>query len=368
MEQNNLSSKGKNTRELYFDVLRIISCVMVIFVHTSAVLVIDFPETDGIVWKYINAFNGLGRAAVPLFIMISGALLLDENKKIDIKKFYSKTIVSFLLILFGWMIAYGTFYAVIIPDNESSTFLSRFTGFLLKFENCRCPHLWYMFMLIGMYFTIPLFRFFVKKENKNLVLLVIAVSFFIHYLANTLNIIPAYFGSNYLITDFTEKFFFTPIGSFVCPLLAGWYLSTFELKKKTRICFYVLGIISLSISILCVQFLIDKIPQVRSYVYEHFSAVALIEAAALFIFIKSIFENKTSSKGVLLVSNLTMGIYLVHVVFIELFFRYIWIYAPEEIHPVAYWLLFTTFVLIFSFLTSFVISKIKYVRKSIYLK
>lgn len=369
MAEEKFIGQCRGGRVLYFDVLKIVACLMVMLVHTSAMLVIDFPQTDGIVWKYINFFNCLGRAAVPLFIMISGALLLDEHKNFDVKKFYGGSFLWMVMLLVGWMVFYGVFYSVAIPLlNHEAASISKFVGYLLTFEGSNCPHLWYMFLVVGIYAAVPVFRCFVKVENKGIVKGIIIAGFATQFFANSLNIIPAYFNYPVLVTDFVNKFYFNVIGTYVCPFLLGWYLANFDLSRTAKNCLYGAGIISFAASTVCVQFLIEKIPAIRWYASEHFSAFALIQAVALFVFVKTVCGDKTSSKCAGKISCITMGVYLIHVMFVDLFFKFIWIYSPEKVHPVLYLFVFYLFVIFCSFATSYLISKIKGIRKIIYVK
>lgn len=67
----------KNNRIVHMDVVRVIACFAVIMIHSSAPYVI---ENFGSLNFWIgNIFDGLARIGVPLFVMVSGALMLDEK-------------------------------------------------------------------------------------------------------------------------------------------------------------------------------------------------------------------------------------------------------------------------------------------------
>ena len=67
-------------RYLKFDVLRVISMLMVLLLHASDYIVI-LLEAPGCsadpAYIVANSLDGLGRFAVPVFVMMSGALLLN---------------------------------------------------------------------------------------------------------------------------------------------------------------------------------------------------------------------------------------------------------------------------------------------------
>ena len=71
-------------RYLKYDVMRILSISMVLMVHVTAYIIIPLLE-PGHTFEgaYILSAigNGLARFAVPVFMMMSGALVLNEEKK-----------------------------------------------------------------------------------------------------------------------------------------------------------------------------------------------------------------------------------------------------------------------------------------------
>ena len=76
-------------RILYLDVLRIFAALMVVMIHVSAQYVNNMSNnlTDFMIG---NVFDSLSRVAVPIFAMISGAVMLDESKQYSTKDFLKK--------------------------------------------------------------------------------------------------------------------------------------------------------------------------------------------------------------------------------------------------------------------------------------
>ena len=72
-------------RALKYDVIRIVAISMVLFVHVTVVPVIRY---QGATFAVGNLFNNLSRAGVPMFLLLTGALLLDEGRPFDAKRFY----------------------------------------------------------------------------------------------------------------------------------------------------------------------------------------------------------------------------------------------------------------------------------------
>ena len=99
-------------RALKFDLIRITAICMVLFIHVTVVLVLFYHDAT---FTVANVFNGLGRAGVPMFLLLSGALLLDENRPFDTKNFYRTSFLSIVLLLIGWLLFYASWRAFLLP-------------------------------------------------------------------------------------------------------------------------------------------------------------------------------------------------------------------------------------------------------------
>ena len=78
------NQKITKNRIYYLDILRVIACLFVILIHSSAQYVIE--NVGSLNFWTGNIIDGLSRVAVPIFVMISGALLLDKNYNYTEKK------------------------------------------------------------------------------------------------------------------------------------------------------------------------------------------------------------------------------------------------------------------------------------------
>ncbi len=97
---------AKNNRIVHMDVVMVIACFAVIMIHSSAPYVI---ENFGSLNFWIgNIFDGLARIGVPLFVMISGALMLDEKYNFSKQKLieHIKKWLSFLFFGLAFVALY----------------------------------------------------------------------------------------------------------------------------------------------------------------------------------------------------------------------------------------------------------------------
>ena len=95
------------TRIKYFDTLKFLAISGVIFLHCFIL-----KKNIEIFHFNIVNLNQLGRFGVPLFLLISGALLL--NREIELKSFFKKRFIRICYPLFFFIIiAYVFFYLFI---------------------------------------------------------------------------------------------------------------------------------------------------------------------------------------------------------------------------------------------------------------
>ena len=73
-----------------FDVIRLCACLAVVLLHLCATVVMQPDQLGTISWHLANLFDSATRWSVPVFVMLSGALLLDANKQTSPSEFWSR--------------------------------------------------------------------------------------------------------------------------------------------------------------------------------------------------------------------------------------------------------------------------------------
>ena len=94
----------KQQRYTNLDLLRILACFMVIVIHTASM---QFGiSVHSFSWAVFNFSDGAMRSSVPLFLMISGMLMMSREE-CSVKKLLLKSIPRLLLIFFLWAALYA---------------------------------------------------------------------------------------------------------------------------------------------------------------------------------------------------------------------------------------------------------------------
>ena len=112
----------------------------------------------------INILSIFVRTGVPIFLMISGVLLLDPDKKLNFDKIL-KYIIRMLLVLviFGFGYCLIDQFFVYKFSNIPSLFINSIVNLL---SGKSWAHMWYIYYLIGIYVITPIIRTFISSYEK----------------------------------------------------------------------------------------------------------------------------------------------------------------------------------------------------------
>lgn len=145
-------------RLIGLDLLKIVSAFMIAVIHASSG-VFNNHELGSLVWKEGLVLNAVTRFAVPVFLMISGALLL--GRKISLEKAIRKAIIAGIA-LFVWSFAFILTKKILWNDGNV------IHDTLMIFFNKRVSgHLWYGYLLIWIYLFSPILNIMYESlSNK----------------------------------------------------------------------------------------------------------------------------------------------------------------------------------------------------------
>jgi surface polysaccharide O-acyltransferase-like enzyme len=192
----------------WLDVLRVFATVAVVFLHVSAEVVTGITDTKTFSWWAANLYDSAVRWAVPVFVMISGALLLGHSHKESFTQFYRKRSSRVIIPLVFWTAAYFAFISHYYGQIELKTAL---ISIVLGKPYW---HLWYLYMLVGLYIITPFLRTYVASSSiKERYALIIVIFTFA-----ALNAALNYFVFNNIISDMQTVFtMFVPyVGYYIC--------------------------------------------------------------------------------------------------------------------------------------------------------
>ena len=301
-EQTHKKRSVQNSkRTLYFDYMRVCATFAVIMIHVTAQYFHDL-EPSSFAWKTINAYQCLSRWGVPVFVMMSGALFL--TREIPLQKIYSKYVHRLFTCFIFWSIVYALEAAIF---HQSDFILHALKGNY---------HLWYIWMIIGLYICIPFLNPIVADEGKMRYFLLL--SFIFTYLLPAIHQLSKDFASEYVqslvnaVHTNVDRIRMDMVLGYTGCFILGYYLYTHRLRKIHRICTSVLGLIGIvSMYMLSLALALKKEPD--SAYYNPLTLCALLMSVAVFVLFKyHRFKPNRLTPLLFKLSKYSFGAYLVH--------------------------------------------------------
>ena len=211
-------------RIFYLDFIKVLAMFMVVFNHTHNII----SSQNMIVFIIHYFLFYFSKCAVPLFFMISGALLIGRNDSYKkIVKRIIRVVTPMILIFLIWVFLNKKFY----------------------FDSSFFPYwLWYLMALIAVYLFLP----FINKMIKNLENKDYKIFFFIFL------IIPSIFYTIDIIYDiciqkqsiFNNELINNLITIQIAYFMLGYYLNNKIITKRMKNCGIILLLVVLSIETL----------------------------------------------------------------------------------------------------------------------
>jgi len=300
-------------RLLYADVIRAYAIVLVVLLHASAPIFKLYSKIDFSAWWIGNLFNALSMCAVPLFVMLSGMLLLDSKKQESVGVFFSRRFNRVVVPLIIWEVI----YVLLRYIDDSSITPGRALRMIL---NCNAYyHLWFIKVILGLYLATPILRVYVKNSRDTdllyfLSLWCIAVSV-LPFLANFLKI---QVGIEIVVTTHFTGYFIA--GYFFCKERIARGLS-----KAVAIAI-IIGAILLTAVLTAWLTVTEGAP--NNYFYQYLkSPTVIIMTITTFLLLQSLPYEKLFARShffyniVQTLSAASLSIYFIHVLILEVLKR-----------------------------------------------
>jgi len=343
-------------RVVWIDALRVCACFGVIALHVWAPVTHMYQSSLRLWWAG-NVAVSLVAWCVPVFVMISGALLLGQENQGNVYRFISRRAHIF------WKTAVWSLFYIALRMFTEPGFDARHAAASLKY-GIPYYHMWFLYMIMGLYVCTPLLRRFVRSFQRGWRVSVALVLMF---------------GSTAWSFLYDIHYFKSPLTSFsmFLPFL-GYYLVGYELVKagaeRRRAVRFLLIFVAAAFCLVLLAFLvagkrITGIP--LGWLYSSYSPLVAVMSMSLFRFFHALGSGSPGDGpahprtdrlmgAVAVLSALTLGIYVVHPLFVRVLTHLglidiqTWGITGQVVSLVV--------VLGWSILTAFAISNIPYAR------
>jgi surface polysaccharide O-acyltransferase-like enzyme len=151
-------------RVQFFDLLRCVAAVAVIAIHVLAPYRHELGQIPFDQWATAVSVNSVTRWAVPVFILITGALMLSDTRPFDLKYYVRRRLGKVLLPFIVWSL----FYAF-LGGWSLDGFNGQQTQSLLdnSLSHATYYHLGFFYYFIPLYFVIPFFQFVIRHYGES---------------------------------------------------------------------------------------------------------------------------------------------------------------------------------------------------------
>lgn len=343
--------KDSNEREVWADLLRIISAFMVVYLHSTCNIYNNFTDNMQIWYKYlyINCFTTF---AVPCFFMLSGAFLI--RKEVSLKKLLRKQVVNLFISLFAWSIIY-----ILYSKYGLHSDISIKKSILLIPFRSQYSHLWFMYPLIGFYFMSPIISYFYYNLNKKMKLYAIVVIGLIPSIISTVNIMFGWsIDMPWFAIGFPEMLLFI-LGKYI-------YDNKKNIFGKEKLC-AVAVLMGYSLTVVSSYYISIKNGTPQKDFFQYSRIPVIIFSVSIFMFFVSLepwLQNrkKKVKKIISEVASLTMGIYFSHVIIKEFLGNKLWLFTDNSGRNITM-LLGAILYFTVSVMVCFIIANIPYINK-----
>ena len=229
------------------------------------------------------------------------------SKQDSIKKLFTKNIFRIVTAFLFWSIVYALYDFVVNKVEIKLVIQEIFTGHY---------HMWFLFMIIGLYMIIPFLKKIMENEflTKYFLILSFIFSFIIPRCISISKLVfPSVAVTLQSISNCICMYF---VFSYVFYFVFGYYINRIDLNKKKTTIIYLLGICGFALTVVLTNVVTQYTQEHNTLFYNDFSINVFLESLFVFVLIKKLFENiKFSNKMKNIVTSLSkysFGAYLAH--------------------------------------------------------
>lgn len=287
-------------RKVYIDVIKIIAIICVIMCHIPILWNIDMMDEGLPLWWYI--VNSLGILGVPLFMMSTGALILNKelNTRAGILRFYCKNTLTIYVTGTVWCVL----YYITKTEHISFSDIIKTVCLINKPE----VHLWYIRMVIIYYLAMPVIVYLHKNHIRLFIVLTAIIAI-------------VTFGWNLFLILFEHTPAPTTSGlslsCYIVYMAVGYHCAVLHGNViRGKILMALAGAVSMTILVV-----LRYNNWFRFMWYDN--PFVMVAAICIFSSVKELFKDAVRNDLLADMSNMIFGVYLCHVMFMYPMMEYV---------------------------------------------
>jgi len=298
----------------YGDAIRVLGTLAVVINHVCDMVLFHAPawQAQSAGWWMANVVDAACRWAVPAYIMLSGALLLDPARNETAGEFYRRRLARLGVPVAAWT-AFFLWFSVEVTGWVPTW--SDAVANLLYGEPY--AHLHFLFRILGLYAFTPMLRVFLRHADRRLVVLATALAL-------------GFAGANSVVDGIVgvKSTAFMRFAPFLGYYLLGYVLRDVRLDASGRACAWAAFLASVAVVAGGTGWMVGHFGQLIGYpslpmiFYDFCNPVRVVMAIAAWSLLVDAFRDDSGkrwwSQAIAVLAPATLGIYLIHPLFREL--------------------------------------------------
>jgi surface polysaccharide O-acyltransferase-like enzyme len=292
---------------------------LVVLLHASNeyyTTILNSPLDSEFYWWTSTVYKSFAVPCVPLFIILSGALLLQSSKiKEPIGLFLKKRFNRIGFAFIFWTLIYLVW--AIFVFQIPVTFGNVTQGLIFGLLGGSYYHFWYIYLIVGLYLITPVLRTLISSDSQELLRYIIILWFLGVAVAPFFHMISGFASLDYPHYLYETLFV---VGGSVGYFILGQYL------KKVRVRSLILyGLFFLSVGFTIfgtwlMRFNLSSLGQ-EYFFFDNLSISVILTSITLYMILSKVSadwpKNPFVKRVLHLISINTLPIYLLHVIIME---------------------------------------------------
>lgn len=290
-------------RIFWIDIVKFIAILFVILAHVVWIVEQGIQVNCILSNDFLTINRIIATLGVPLFMMVSGSLLLGKDFKLksDIFAFYKRSLLPLFVTAEIWIVIY-----CLVTNRPFS-----FKEMLLCMTFVHKPevHLWYVRLIVIYYLLIPFLNCLRSKRFSFYISLLIVIAAFT-FIYNGWLILKG----DLCPTNSNRSYF-----CYLIYMAIGYKISRIKLSKSIFAIFIILAIVGGHILFL-------SLTRLNYFLWYDNPMIALV-SMSLFYIIRHLCNSIKNNKLIVEISKMSYGIYLSHFILIYIIGRFILFYG-----------------------------------------
>ncbi|MET0856748.1 MAG: acyltransferase family protein [Telluria sp.] len=288
----------------WLDNSRILAIFAVVFLHVAAIVVTG-TEIGSLYWWAGNLYDSALRWCVPVFVMISGALLLDPAKAEDMRTFYAKRASRIIAPLVFWSLVYLAWNAfkTIMAGNQFAP-VSLLRGLASGKPHY---HMWFLYMIVVLYLFTPFFRMIARSATRAEIGTITFLSFAIAALNS---VVTALYPSG-------PSLFVNWFLAYIPYFFLGYLITITDVRAPRAMLWTALALTIAATAAGCRLLARYKSLDAGLYFYNYLSITVIPMSICVMFLLKEWNKPFISREAARKLSRLTLGVYLIHPIIFE---------------------------------------------------